>query len=199
MTKSKIFVPVQSQYDQYFLDQARKNNLQQTGGLFLGSSPSSRYYSGFRHQNQLGFGLGSFFSSLFKSATPLLKKTATNLAPEILQAGKNFGENILSGKSVSEAAKIQLNNSLHKAKEAAKRKITEQLGQFGSGQGPYSEPEPKAKKQKKAKSKTVKRSGAARANKSTAKRKRRDIFDLWLHTRRLLLFSILLIFDCVSS
>ena len=62
----------------------------------------SGYFSGPR--SQAGFGLANIFSSIAKSVVPLLKSGVKAVGKQALRSGVGFANDVLSGKSVKQAA-----------------------------------------------------------------------------------------------
>ena len=60
------------------------------------------YFAGARVQQ--GYGLGNLFSSIAKSALPLVKKGAKTLGKQVLQSGVDFASDILQSKNIKQAA-----------------------------------------------------------------------------------------------
>lgn len=84
-----------------------------------------------------GGGLGSVFSGLLRTATPLLKKVAKGLGKRALKTGTRVAGDILAGENVKTSLK-------RRAKETGK----DLLGDVLSGIGDISSPPPKKKKRK---------------------------------------------------
>lgn len=63
--------------------------------------------------NQRGHGLGSLFSSLFKVATPLLKRGGQYLARHALKTGAAIANDVLAGENFRNAARRQFESTGH--------------------------------------------------------------------------------------
>jgi len=77
------------------------------------------YYSGIPYQR--GAGIGSFFSSLFRQALPILSRVGSIVAPQVLKPAMGFLGDVLEGKNVGAAAKQRVregaSNLLHRGAE----------------------------------------------------------------------------------
>ena len=79
------------------------------------------YFAGARVQQ--GYGLGNLFSSIAKSALPLVKKGAKTLGKQVLQSGVEFASDVLHGKNAKQAAIDQARAAGSNLLQAAQQKI----------------------------------------------------------------------------
>ena len=83
-------------------------------------------FEGARYQR--GYGLGSIFGSLFKSAIPLLKSGAKSLGKEALKTGVAIGQDVLSGENIKTASKRRVRQSAKKVAQNSLRKLQQRGG-----------------------------------------------------------------------
>ena len=77
---------------------------------------------------QRGYGLGSFFKSLARSAVPLIQKGAKAVGKTALNAGMNLARDVMAGSNVKESAKSQLAPASGQLKRKALNELTSQTG-----------------------------------------------------------------------
>jgi len=120
---------------------------------------------GFRGQPyQRGLGLGSFFSSLFRSFLPMGKAAAKAIGRQALSTGAAIAGDVLAGKAFKDSAEVHGKEAASNLLEKAANKLKEQTGS-GLGCRPSSR-------------KTVKRrQTASRTTAKNSKRKKPDTFD----------------------
>jgi len=75
---------------------------------------------------QKGYGLGSFFKSLARSAIPLIQRGAKTIGKTALSTGMNIARDVMAGDNLSTSAKSQLKAAAGQLKRKA-------LSQIGSG------------------------------------------------------------------
>lgn len=89
-----------------------KSFYEQSGGIYI-----PPIYQGTKYQK--GYGLGSIFSGLLKSAVPLLKKGAMALGKTAVKTGVNIAKDSLAGKNLKSAFKDNVKSAgkdlLHKS------------------------------------------------------------------------------------
>lgn len=61
---------------------------------------------------QRGYGLGSFFKSLARSAIPLLKKGAKTVGKALLNTGADIAKDIASGNNLQESLNTRVNQTI---------------------------------------------------------------------------------------
>lgn len=87
--------------------------------------------------NAVGYGFGSILSGLFKSALPVLKRTAISAGKNLVKAGVSAADDVLSGKNTKESIKQTfksagrniLNESLNSNSNSRKRKSSQKNSQ----------------------------------------------------------------------
>ena len=77
--------------ESYYINQAG------SGGVFVGG------------RGQLGHGIGSFFSGLFRQAAPYLKR----IGGQVLKSGARVASDMLGGKSFSESARARAQEGIN--------------------------------------------------------------------------------------
>src|SRR5579863_8299605 len=87
------------------------------------------YYSG--QQYQRGSGLGSIFSSLARTALPMLKEGASYIGRKLLNSGMNVVGDVTSGENFKDSLKKRSFETMEGVRSDAVRKICE--NQTGSG------------------------------------------------------------------
>lgn len=88
-----------------------------------------RYFQGVRYQR--GHGLGSVFSSLFRSSIPYIKSGAKYIGKELLHAGLNSAQDIIRGDN----AKLAVNKRFKETKQRITKKIKRKIRKVMNGKG----------------------------------------------------------------
>ena len=82
---------------------------------------------------QRGYGLGSMFRSLFRSAISILKSGAKTVGKAALKTGMGVANDVLNGKDICSAASTRVKQTGHELKQlamnAARNALTSQTGQ----------------------------------------------------------------------
>jgi hypothetical protein len=112
---------------------------------------------------QRGHGLGGIFSSLFRSALPLLKQGAKAVGRQALQTGVDIAQDVMSGQSVKSAAKSRL-------KTAGRNMGTKVLNKIQKGKVASTTSRKRGKKRSRVKQTLIPRPNKRR------KQTRKDIF-----------------------
>ena len=89
----KLHAPNHKLYEQYYVDQAKQKG---------GNLPA---FHGARFQR--GYGLGSIFKGLFRSAMPRLQQGAKVIGRKALQTGVNVALDVLDGDNIKKAISKQ--------------------------------------------------------------------------------------------
>lgn len=79
---------------------------------------------------QRGYGLGSFFKSLARSAIPFIQQGAKTIGWAILHTGANIATDVASGKNIRDSFKTQMNQT---AQNLLKRRMEMNANQSGNG------------------------------------------------------------------
>lgn len=81
---------------------------------------------------QVGYGLGSFFQSLARSAMPFLQKGAKTLGKATLDTGVNIARDVLAGNNLKDSAQARLRQTAKTMKDQTLNHITSQVGSGSS-------------------------------------------------------------------
>lgn len=84
------------------------------------------YYQGIPLQR--GYGFGSIFSSLFRSAMPLFKKGAKALGRQVLRSGVDFANDVVQGRDLKTAAVERAKEAGRLLSDKASTKVKTMLG-----------------------------------------------------------------------
>lgn len=98
------------------------NENQYGGNLYFEGIPYQRGFG----KNQVGRGIGNVLGSIWRLASPALKKVAPIVGNEVLEASKRILSDISSGKSFTNAAAENLSSTVSKVKQVGggkKRRI----------------------------------------------------------------------------
>ena len=101
---------------------------------------------------QIGHGIGSIFSGLFRSIFPVLKRVAPVIGKKALQTGIDIVSDVAAGQSLKESAKSRVTDAL---KEGISSFIPSGNTQSGSGFRRKRKRSKKPKSSKKKKSKDI--------------------------------------------
>jgi len=77
---------------------------------------------------QRGYGLGSFFKSLARSAMPLMQRGAKTIGKTALTTGMNIARDVMAGDNLATSAKTQLKAAAGQLKRKALTRINSQTG-----------------------------------------------------------------------
>jgi len=120
---------------------------------------------------QVGYGLGSFFSALKRIALPFLQKGAKSVGKAALNTGVNIAQDVLTGEDLKTSAKARVKQTARKLTDDAINTITSQTGNGSKRQAKAA----KAKKRKPP-SKATSPSSTVRAKRAKSVPRYNDIF-----------------------
>jgi hypothetical protein len=95
-------------------------------GLGSGVGGSITPFSGPRFQR--GYGWGSFFSSLFRSATPVLRRGLLTAGRELLKTGAVVADDVINGRSIKDSAHERFSHIVQDLAGRAVLSLRKQLG-----------------------------------------------------------------------